>query len=307
MSHSHRRKTSRIEWFRMDVPKDIRHLAGKTSWQHSLETTDPALADARRAWHAARYKTEVIRLRAQLAAEIDGRAEGVVEQAFDKLAAFHGSLDRAVAAELDSLAWTVRGSWSREDAHEVERQLFGREVSDEWTAANVPVRRGCSSTAVACRGAYCDTRAGCVLTSRRRFFALVVVAEGGPGRHLLHFRHILSASPSYRAARTEDEVDRPTIVLIGPGGAPRFRTRRSAVITTGADVALALALALAGAGSVRLPDLVPRRAVADGSLNAIAAGGDHSVTALSAFVSDGTSFMASALAEEIAMGLAAHR
>lgn len=70
----------------------------------TLETTDPTLADAPRAWHAAHYKAEVIRLRAQLAAEIGNRAEGVVEQTFGKLTAFRGTLDPAIAAELDSLA-----------------------------------------------------------------------------------------------------------------------------------------------------------------------------------------------------------
>lgn len=47
----------------MDVPKDVRDLAGTTSWQHSLCTTDPTLAAARRAMCAAQYKTEVLEFR----------------------------------------------------------------------------------------------------------------------------------------------------------------------------------------------------------------------------------------------------
>lgn len=139
MTHSHRRQNSPNQYFRMDVPKDIRHLVGKTSWQHSLDTSDPTLADARRAYHAASYKKEVIRLRAQVLADVDKRAEAVVGKAFDNLAAYNGSMDRAVAAELDSLAWTVRASWSRDDAHEAERQIFGQEITDEWIAERGPV------------------------------------------------------------------------------------------------------------------------------------------------------------------------
>lgn len=139
MTHSHRRKNSRNQYFRMDVPKDIRHLTGKTSWQHSLDTSDPTLADARRAYHSARYKKEIIRLRAQAAADTKGRADAIVAKAFDNLTAYHGSADRAVAAELESLAWTVRATWSRADAHEVERQIFGQAITDEWDADHGPV------------------------------------------------------------------------------------------------------------------------------------------------------------------------
>ena len=64
MTHSHRRKASSNRYFRMDVPKDIRDLAGVTSWQHSLDTADLTLAEARRSSYAAHYKGEIIRLRA---------------------------------------------------------------------------------------------------------------------------------------------------------------------------------------------------------------------------------------------------
>lgn len=132
MTHSHRRKTSSNHYFRMDVPKDIQKLVGKTSWQRSLDTSDPTLADARRAFYAAKYKTEIIRLRGVAAANFEKLAEEVVEKAFDGLATSMGSMDRAVAAELESLALTVRSSWSPEDALQVEIQQLGEEVSVDW-------------------------------------------------------------------------------------------------------------------------------------------------------------------------------
>lgn len=134
MSHSQKRKNSCIRHFRMDVPKDIQHLVGKTSWQHSLRTIDPHLADTRNAYHLAHYKQEVIRLRAMVASNLEARAEAVVEKAFDGLAASYGSMDKAVATELDSLALTVRGSWSQEDAQQAEREILGEEISTDWVA-----------------------------------------------------------------------------------------------------------------------------------------------------------------------------
>lgn len=53
MTHSHQRKNSRNLYFRMDVPKDVQHLVGKTSWQRSLDTSDPTLADAKRVPYCA--------------------------------------------------------------------------------------------------------------------------------------------------------------------------------------------------------------------------------------------------------------
>lgn len=110
MTHAHKRKTSRNEWFWMDVPKDIRALAGQTSWQHSLETTGPTLAAARRATYSAQYKGEVIRLRGLLALQVAQDSGTLVDRALARLTAFSGSLDIAVAGELQKVATIVRSS-----------------------------------------------------------------------------------------------------------------------------------------------------------------------------------------------------
>jgi len=116
----------------MDVPKDIQQLVGKTSWQHSLKTTDRSQADIKRAQYAAHYKAEVVRFREADAAGQGDRAEIVVDNAFRALAAAFGSMDRAIACELDSVALSVRSSWSREDARAAERLILGEEISNDW-------------------------------------------------------------------------------------------------------------------------------------------------------------------------------
>lgn len=130
MSHSHKRANSRNAWFRMDVPKDIRHLAGKTSWQHSLHTAEPNLAAQRCAAWSAHYKGEVIRLRMLAAHEAQQSTDALVDQAFNKLAQFTCSMDLAIAGELQKLASIVRSSWSNAHARAVERQHLG----EAWTS-----------------------------------------------------------------------------------------------------------------------------------------------------------------------------
>lgn len=130
MSHSHKRATSRNAWFRMDVPKDIRHLAGKTSWQHSLSTAEPNLAAQRRAAWSSHYKGEVIRLRMLLTQQAQQSADVLVDEALNKLASFSRSMDLAVASELQKLASIVRSSWSNAHAQAVERQHLG----EVWTS-----------------------------------------------------------------------------------------------------------------------------------------------------------------------------
>lgn len=114
----------------MDVPKDIRHLAGKTSWQHSLHTAEPNLAAQRRAAWSAHYKGEVIRLRMLAAQEAQQSTDALVDQAFNKLAEFTCSMDLAIAGELQKLASIVRSSWSNAHARAVERQHLG----EAWTS-----------------------------------------------------------------------------------------------------------------------------------------------------------------------------
>lgn len=125
MSHSHRRPTSSNLWFRMDVPRDIRELAGVTSWQKSLETADPTVADARRASYSAHYKAEVIRLRAILKERIAKDAEQLVGRAMNHMAAYFGSMDVAVSSELTKIATVVRSSWSNDHARAAEKQHDG--------------------------------------------------------------------------------------------------------------------------------------------------------------------------------------
>ena len=62
MTHSHKHPKSKFEHFRMDVPKHLVPLVGKTTWRFSLGTTDPNIAAVKRAQWTAHYKGEIIRL-----------------------------------------------------------------------------------------------------------------------------------------------------------------------------------------------------------------------------------------------------
>ena len=138
MSHLYLR--GRVWYFRHDVPQDIQPLVGrKTSWQHSLKTGDYALATVKAAAHLEHYKREVLRLRRVVVAGIDTKATELVEKAFDRLARSHGSLDKAIEIELDSVALTVRSSWSRDDARQVEREQLGEEISPDWEYGAGPI------------------------------------------------------------------------------------------------------------------------------------------------------------------------
>lgn len=126
MLHVHWRKNSRIPFFRLDVPKDIRdEVDGLTSWQHSLKTTDPTLIKTRAAAYASHYTGEIARLRALKAARNQAEAKALVTQAFDRLAAHFGSIDIAVAGELEKVATIVRSSWSNDEARALELRQFG--------------------------------------------------------------------------------------------------------------------------------------------------------------------------------------
>ena len=129
ISHSHRRPTSSNLWFRMDVPRDVRELAGVTSWQKSLETADPAIADVRRASYSAHYKAEVIRLRAILKEQIARNADQLVGCALSRMAAYFGSMDVAVSSELTKIATIVRSSWSNDHARAAEKQHDGEALT----------------------------------------------------------------------------------------------------------------------------------------------------------------------------------
>ncbi|MDJ0276664.1 hypothetical protein QLH51_07640 [Sphingomonas sp. 2R-10] len=139
MTHSHRRKASSNSYFRMDVPKDIRDLAGVTSWQRSLDTADLTLAEARRSSYAAHYKGEIIRLRALKADRRRHSAASLVDEALTRLARFFGSMDRAIAAELTRVATIVRSSWSNEHARAVELQHLAESYTGYSDDEPVPI------------------------------------------------------------------------------------------------------------------------------------------------------------------------
>ena len=131
MTHSHRKAKSRFEWFRMDVPARHRAKVGKTSWQHSLGTSDPQIAAIKRAEWTARYKAEVKRLDDELARQATIDAEALVDAAFAVMASRNGSLDAVMVGLLNILALYVRSSWGVEHANAAERHFGIPEISED--------------------------------------------------------------------------------------------------------------------------------------------------------------------------------
>ena len=112
MSHSVKRAKSKIEQFRMTVPKDLRAVVGLSEWTATLNTTDPLVAAHKRAILVAEHKAEIIRLRESnhRRAALDGVAH--LETAFARLAAMRGSLDAAIREQLALLASFTCDSWA---------------------------------------------------------------------------------------------------------------------------------------------------------------------------------------------------
>lgn len=106
MTHSHRKAKSRFEYFRMDVPARHRAAVGKTSWQHSLETSDPQIAAIKRAEWTAFYKAEVKRLDDELARHESMAAEALVDAAIASTVDRNGSPDAVMVALLNILPFT---------------------------------------------------------------------------------------------------------------------------------------------------------------------------------------------------------
>lgn len=123
MTHSHRKAKSRFEYFRMDVPARHRAAVGKTSWQHSLETSDPQVAAIKRAEWTAFYKAEVKRLDDELARHESMAAEALVDAAIARMVDRNGSPDAVMVALLNILALHVRSSWGVEHAQAAERHF----------------------------------------------------------------------------------------------------------------------------------------------------------------------------------------
>lgn len=97
----------------MAVPADVRYIVGKREWTHSLQTIDRAAADAERGRLINHYKTEIRRLRGELARQSLDQAAGLVDIALDRLGKIRGSMDAAIAQQLTLLASHVCDSWSR--------------------------------------------------------------------------------------------------------------------------------------------------------------------------------------------------
>ncbi len=112
MSHSVKRKKTKIEQFRMAVPADLRGIVGKREWTHSLKTIDRDAADEERGRLITQYKSEIRRLRGQLARQSLDQAAGLVDIALDRLAKIRGSKDSAIAQQLTLLASHVCDSWA---------------------------------------------------------------------------------------------------------------------------------------------------------------------------------------------------
>lgn len=96
----------------MAVPADLRGLVGKREWTHSLKTNDRGAADAERGRLINLYKTEIRRLRGELARQSLDQAAALVDIALDRLGKIRGSTDAAIAQQLTLLASHVCDSWS---------------------------------------------------------------------------------------------------------------------------------------------------------------------------------------------------
>ena len=110
MSHSVKRSKSRIEQFRMVVPKDVRAVIGKTAWTESLRTTDHLIACRKRADLVARYTAEIAAAREGIAAaqaEI-ARHRSVGVRLRQSLP--NRNLSRLPYRNLSRLPWTILAS-----------------------------------------------------------------------------------------------------------------------------------------------------------------------------------------------------
>ncbi|MBX3564377.1 MAG: hypothetical protein KF730_07350 [Sphingomonas sp.] len=137
MSHSVKRAKSKIEQFRMTVPVDLRAAVGKREWTRSLHTTDRDTADAARGRLINHYKSEILRLRGQLARQSLDQAAGLVDTALERLGNIRGSMDAAIAQQLTLLASHVCDSWA---PPEVDRcQQYGDMIAYEPLVEVEPV------------------------------------------------------------------------------------------------------------------------------------------------------------------------
>jgi hypothetical protein len=113
MTHSHKHPKSKFEHFRMDVPKHLIPLVGKTTWRFSLGTTDSNIAAMKRAQWTAHYKGEIIRLNGLHRDQALQNSRDLVGRALDLLAARLGSMDDAIRAHLLLITHQARHSMGR--------------------------------------------------------------------------------------------------------------------------------------------------------------------------------------------------
>lgn len=123
MTHTHRHPKSKFEYFRMDVPKHLVLLAGKTTWRFSLGTTDPQVAEIKRAQWTAHYKAEIVRLNGLYRDRALQDSRDLVGRALDLLAARMGSMDVVIRAHLLLISHQARHSWGAEHGREADRAL----------------------------------------------------------------------------------------------------------------------------------------------------------------------------------------
>ncbi|TVV74701.1 DUF6538 domain-containing protein [Sphingomonas solaris] len=111
MSHSVKRTNSKNEQFRLVVPADLREVVGKTAWTESLGTTDPVVAAKKRGTLIAHYKALILKLRESNGRQAEVEAVTLLVGSFTRLATLRGSMDAAVAQQLNLLANFVCDSW----------------------------------------------------------------------------------------------------------------------------------------------------------------------------------------------------
>ena len=104
----------------MDVPARLRGLVGKTSWKHSLGTSDKNIAAIKRADLTAHYKAVVVRLDGLLSGSEALEGRDLVDRALEILAARKGSLDPVIRAFLMLITFRARESWGGDHKREAD-------------------------------------------------------------------------------------------------------------------------------------------------------------------------------------------
>jgi hypothetical protein len=94
---------------------------GKTAWTESLETTDPTVAREKRARRVSECTAEILAARARVRNSASADAVALLDRAFSRQAETYGTMDRAIAAQLQMLASFVVESWAGSQAGDDEQ------------------------------------------------------------------------------------------------------------------------------------------------------------------------------------------